>query len=141
VARLRLADEVNVARRDSMPLHRARCAMKRSFAMRWRPLGSGGAGPSAVLPRLDDGKPSPSSRRLPAGPAALRTPLSLPPLRGTGMLSWAPTRRTGGGGSFTEGSPAIREADGRALRKDGFPERASEKFLRAMSIRRTLVRR
>jgi hypothetical protein len=34
VARLRLADEVNVARRDSMPLHRARCAMKTSFAMR-----------------------------------------------------------------------------------------------------------
>jgi hypothetical protein len=41
VARLRLADEVNVARRDSMPLHRARCAMKTSFAMCWRPKGFG----------------------------------------------------------------------------------------------------
>src|SRR3984893_18189002 len=36
--------------------------------------GCGGAGPSAVLPLLDDATASPASRRLAADPAALATP-------------------------------------------------------------------
>src|SRR5439155_27359145 len=54
-------------------VHRARLATPYPAAMPARPKGSGGAGSSAVLPRLGRGKPSPSPRRLPADPAALRT--------------------------------------------------------------------
>ena len=52
-SRLRLAEDINVALRDSMPLRIGPGARRqRSSAMRWRPKGSGGAGQSAVLPRL-----------------------------------------------------------------------------------------
>ena len=68
--------------------HRARDATPPSFAMRWRPSGSGGAGQSAAPPRRGpresrDGTASPSSRRLTAYPAARRTNVTLFPGRGT----------------------------------------------------------
>src|SRR5512141_16966 len=82
-ARPRLADEGQTRRGSRCRSHRARDATPPSFAMCWRLAGSGGAGQSAAPPRLDDGNASPSSRRLAAYSAALRTTLKLFPGRDT----------------------------------------------------------
>jgi len=61
-----------------------------------RPSGSGGAGQSAVPPRLDDGTTSPSSRRLAAYPAALRTNSTVFPGRGTKIAGMRSGRKSFG---------------------------------------------
>src|SRR5204862_6544056 len=94
-ARLWLAKDIHVAHREQMPLRIGPGARRRDRSQCAGALkGSGGAESSAVLPRLDDGKPSPSPRRLPADPAALRTPLSLSPLGDTKIQTCSIGSRT-----------------------------------------------
>ena len=56
-----------------MPEHRRRRATKRSAAIPIGPKGCGAMAPSSLLPLLDDGETSPSSRRLEYGAMALAT--------------------------------------------------------------------